>query len=301
MLRAAIAFLLLFSFAIPRVLIAQNTFPSSGNVGINNTSPKALLDLGPGNGVKQLFYGSGGSLGYYWGAGVNLGQSPNEASIFIGGASGACCGAENFAIVSADQSAWPYTSYTSRLVVNSQTGYTGIGTVSPRGKLDIWGGTMYITGSGLQGTLVGGSATGFAYVGCNTLTNGIAIDPGGNVGIGTTSLGTNKLAVEGTIAARKVLVTVSNPFPDYVFDSTYQLAPLSSLAQYIHQHHHLPEMPSADSVAAGGLDLANNQEALLKKVEELTLYVIQQQQTIEKQAQDIDELKKRIPSTVPSR
>src|SRR5689334_12449663 len=115
--------------------MAQNIFPSSGNAGITTTTPAAPLDFGSGTEVKTLFYGSGGNTGYYWGTGVNLGQSANEASIFIGGAAGTCCGPENFAIVSANQSVWPFTSYTTRLVVNSQTGNVGIGTINPNSKL----------------------------------------------------------------------------------------------------------------------------------------------------------------------
>jgi hypothetical protein len=164
-------------------------------------------------------------------------------------------------------------------------GSLAIGTSTPRTKLDVWGGNVSVTGADFQGTLVGGAQQGIAYVGCNFLSNGLAIRPDGTVGIGTINVGSNKLAVEGTIGARKVVVTATNPFPDYVFNSTYPLTPLDSLAQYILLYHHLPDIPSADSVAKNGINLGDNQEALLKKVEELTLYIIQQNQ--EKKAQDL--------------
>ena len=90
----------------------------------------------------------------------------------------------------------------------------------------------------------------------------------------------NKLAVEGTIASRKVIVTQVNPMPDYVFDKGYPLPSLDSVNRYIQDHHHLPDIPSADSVAKTGFDLGGNQTALLKKIEELTLYVIEQQRQI---------------------
>jgi hypothetical protein len=158
----------------------------------------------------------------------------------------------------------------------TDAGSLGIGTSTPRTRLDVWGGTLMVTGADIQGTLVGGAQAGIAYMGCNSLTNGLSINPSGSVGIGTTAVGTTKLAVEGNIGARKVIVTAANPFPDYVFNPNYRLTPLDSVAQYIRLHRHLPEIPSADSVAKNGLDLGGNQEALLKKIEELTLYIIEQ-------------------------
>ena len=164
-------------------------------------------------------------------------------------------------------------------------GSLGIGTASPRSRLDVWGGNLSVTGADIAGTFVGGAQGGIAYMGCNSLTNGISITPGGSVGIGTTTIGTMKLAVEGNIGARKVIVTASNPFPDYVFSPNYRLAPLDSVAQYIKLHSHLSEIPSADSVAKNGLDLGGNQEALLKKIEELTLYILEQDAA--RKAQDL--------------
>ncbi|HJW29834.1 MAG TPA: hypothetical protein VJ508_11415, partial [Saprospiraceae bacterium] len=101
---------------------------------------------------------------------------------------------------------------------------------------------------------------------------------GGCVGIGTTSFGpTTKLAVEGVIGAREVNVTaVGTPFPDYVFDDDYHVVPLAQLEKQIRQDKHLPEMPSAGEVKKKGINLGEMQTKLLKKVEELTLYVIEQ-------------------------
>jgi hypothetical protein len=105
----------------------------------------------------------------------------------------------------------------------------------------------------------------------------------GAVGIGTALPGSNKLAVEGTIGARKVVVTQTAPFPDYVFDRGYRLPSLDSVGRYIEAHHHLSEMPSAESVARSGLDLGDNQTILLKKIEELTLYIIEQDKILKAQ------------------
>lgn len=70
-------------------------------------------------------------------------------------------------------------------------------------------------------------------------------------------------------------------FPDYVFAEDYSLMPLSELKQYVDEQKHLPEIPSAREVAENGLNISQLQIKLLKKVEELTLYTVQQQQQIE--------------------
>ena len=103
----------------------------------------------------------------------------------------------------------------------------------------------------------------------------------GNIGIGTSVPGSFKLAVEGTLGARKVIVTQASPWPDYVFSKGYRPLPLDSLSFYISQHHHLPEIPSADSVAKSGLDIGVNQALLLQKIEELTLYLLTQNQELQ--------------------
>jgi hypothetical protein len=96
------------------------------------------------------------------------------------------------------------------------------------------------------------------------------------VGIGTSNPGSFKLAVEGALGARSIKVTLTNPWPDYVFSKSYPLRNLSVLEKYISQYQHLPGIPSAgDLQKDGGVDLGQMNAKLLEKVEELTLYVIE--------------------------
>jgi hypothetical protein len=117
------------------------------------------------------------------------------------------------------------------------------------------------------------------------------ISENGNVGIGNTTPGTFKLAVEGKIGAREIKVTLTNPWPDYVFHKKYTLPSLASLEQYIAQHNHLPGIPSAKEVQEnGGIDLGQMNAKLLEKIEELTLYLIElkkENQEIKKQLRKV--------------
>ncbi|MDB5198058.1 MAG: hypothetical protein JWO92_21 [Chitinophagaceae bacterium] len=100
----------------------------------------------------------------------------------------------------------------------------------------------------------------------------------GNVGIGT-STPQSKLAVNGIITATKLTVTQTG-WPDYVFDKHYKLPQLEKLEKFITINKHLPGIPSAIEIGKNGLDLGNSHALLLKKIEELTLLIIQQNKRI---------------------
>lgn len=107
------------------------------------------------------------------------------------------------------------------------------------------------------------------------------LNDNGNVGIGTAKTGSNKLAVEGIIAAREIKILMG-PFPDYVFDKDYKLMNLTELGSYVEHHHHLPGLPSAKEVEKNeGVALGELNRKLLEKIEELTLYILKQEKDIE--------------------
>ncbi|MDX1652531.1 MAG: hypothetical protein R3277_08570 [Brumimicrobium sp.] len=84
-----------------------------------------------------------------------------------------------------------------------------------------------------------------------------------------------------TFYTRRIVVN-QHTWPDYVFKKNYRLMPLNIVKQYIDQNGHLPNVPSEKEVIEEGVDLAEMNKILLEKIEELTLYTIQQQEEIEK-------------------
>jgi hypothetical protein len=134
------------------------------------------------------------------------------------------------------------------------------------------------------------------------LVERLTIGTNGNVGIGTTTPGTFKLAVEGKIGAREVVVT-NAAWADYVFDTAYDLRPLSEVESFIKINKHLPEIPSAEEVRTNGHKLGEMDVLLLTKVEELTLYMIEikkEMQKLERENKnlkgELHELKKTLTS-----
>jgi hypothetical protein len=115
-----------------------------------------------------------------------------------------------------------------------------------------------------------------------------------NVGIGTTAPD-EKLTVKGKIHTQEVRVDMLGPLvPDYVFASDYKLKSLQEVEAYIKQNNHLPEIPSAAAFEKNGLMLAEMNMSLLKKIEELTLYLIEIKKESETMKNNHQQLEKRI-------
>ncbi len=102
---------------------------------------------------------------------------------------------------------------------------------------------------------------------------------GGNVGIGTTTPD-SKLTVKGKIHAEEVKIDLSVPAPDYVFKKDYDLLTIDEVQQHIQEKGHLPNIPSAKVMETEGVDLGTMNMKLLEKIEELTLYTIEQENRI---------------------
>jgi len=184
------------------------------------------------------------------------------------------------------------------IVLTDANGNIGIGTTNPTGRLHsnvigVFDVTPLIRlgsddATGRWDVVNAGNPTGrrilMAYAGTNKT---ITLDPGsdcwlntgGNVGIGTTSP-QNKLDVNGTIHAKEVKVDLTG-WSDFVFDPSYKLKTLAEVESYIKTHGHLAGIPSATDVEKNGISLGDMQTKLLQKLEESTLYLIEQAKQIE--------------------
>lgn len=101
----------------------------------------------------------------------------------------------------------------------------------------------------------------------------------GRVGIGTANPQAD-LSVNGNILAKEIKVKTDIAVPDYVFEPDYKLKSLEDIESYVKENKHLPEIPSAKQIQADGLDVAGMNLLLLKKIEEMTLHMIDQQKQI---------------------
>jgi len=188
-----------------------------------------------------------------------------------------------------------------------QNGYVGIGTNAPGARLHV-AGHQKIDGNNVlefgAGIPKEGSAGKIGYqtftadaldiVGAGTVqanrkikfwNEGNALFAGA-VGIATANTGGYMLAVNGNIRSKEVVV--ENGWADYVFEKKYQLPLLSDVEKFILENKHLPNIPSAAEIEKNGLHLGDIQKRMMEKIEELTLYIIQQQK-------EINELKKVLP------
>jgi hypothetical protein len=214
--------------------------------------------------------------------------------------------------------------YRDAVVIDS-SGDVGIGATTPLAKLHIDGlsGSQYFLQLGNtikvkgDGVLTWGASsvqgllswdTGKAIVGAQVGQNlslyagggeMMNINANGKVGIGTANPD-EKLTVKGKIHAEEVRIDLLVP-ADYVFQkyytgtsslkSDYVMPTLDEVAQYTKVNNHLPSIPSAEEMKKNGVQLGEMNNLLLQKIEELTLYIIQQNDTLKKQSKEIENIK----------
>ena len=138
--------------------------------------------------------------------------------------------------------------------------------------------------AGASGKLILGTRRLFAKDKVNTDWNygdDIVIDGEGHVGIGTIDP-KDALSVNGAIHSKSVVVETTS-FPDYVFKPGYNLISLAEIRKYIKENQHLPEMPSEHEVIKDGINLGEMNKLIVKKVEELTLYLIDKDNELKEQ------------------
>ena len=133
------------------------------------------------------------------------------------------------------------------------------------------------TRTGLFGRATGGTTNwaGYFAEGNVYVTNDLRIGSAAQSGVPG-----YKLMVDGKVIAEEVRVQLSNDWPDYVFDEKYDLPSLAEVKLHIQQNKHLPGIPPASEVIQNGLHLGDMQIKMMEKIEEMMMYIIQQDQRI---------------------
>lgn len=192
-----------------------------------------------------------------------------------------------------------------RLGVNGNSYFNGdlsVGTTSPSGFRLTVNTTNY---GGLQINQNNNSDFGYA---CN-----IRVDREATKAFSVTNsvLNADNFVVwgNGVVNAKKIYTealtvrtdAIGISWPDYVFEKSYTLRPLAEVEKFIDQNKHLPEVPSANEIATNGLNTAEMDAALLKKIEELTLYMIEMKkqndqlmEQVETQQSELNNLKSKL-------
>ena len=127
---------------------------------------------------------------------------------------------------------------------------------------------------------------GNKIVGSSASTNGLFVGTNGNVRIGAGSGNPSKaLEVNGIVRSKEVLVEITG-WSDFVFEKDYKLMSLAEVEQFVKQHGHLPDVPSANEVEENGIGLGEMNALLLQKIEEMTLHLIEMEKRIQELESD---------------
>ena len=124
-------------------------------------------------------------------------------------------------------------------------------------------------------------------------SNSLTINSNGNIGMGSFP-NEHKLAVAGSIISEEVIVKLQSSWPDHVFKDDYKLPELADVKQFIQENHHLEGIPPEDEIQNSGVNIAEVQSKLLQKIEELTLYIIKQDDDIKKLKNEVVSLQNKV-------
>ncbi|MBP2830595.1 hypothetical protein J8281_00230 [Aquimarina sp. U1-2] len=297
-----------------------NTFPSSGNVGIGTTNPNEKLSIHGDLSISDSKNTTDQYIGELKFYNTHATSGIHAASI---GVKTRKSGSGPWDYSNIVFNTWNGYNTLSEKMRISDNGNVGIGTSTPRDKLSI-NGNLSVSGSintadqyvgelkfyntyatsgihaasiGVKTRKSGSGPSDYSNIvfntwnGYNTLSEKMRISDNGNVGIGTTTPDA-KLAVNGKIHAKEVKIDLSG-WPDYVFEEEYKLASLKEVENHIAEKGHLPNIPSAKQVQKDGIQLGEMNVKLLEKIEELTLYMIEQNKKTEQLQKEVEFLKQK--------
>ena len=270
----------------PSLNIAHNyidvmMLTDKGNVGIGTETPKDRLDV---NGSIVVKNGHNLSWGNKYGAGIPTIAANIGSGIYF----------------------YPNGSTSGATMKIDKKGNVDIGTQTSGVKLEVKGYMKLNTGTsdlllyrdndvGNWSLLRSNTGEGIAIIGQPDRVALSVSRNTSNVGIGTKDTKGFKLGVNGKIAATEVKVATYTNWPDFVFKKEYNLPTLNQVENQIKEEGHLEGIPNAAEVKKEGFFLGGMDAKLLQKIEELTLYAIEQEKEIEKlktQKSLVEEIKK---------
>lgn len=288
----------------------------NGNVGIGTTSPVSKLNVFSTASWDGITVQGGTSTDGVVGLQIKNSDATGNYSFGVYGSGLSGIGSSLYLYDNVNNAA--------RFLINNN-GNVGIGTTSPSSKLHVVSTSvgaetypMMLENPGVSGTTASGLAfagnggaikasiasavygDGYMIFRTNDNTEKMRITAGGNVLIGKTTQGnsTYKLDIDGKARANEIVVNSTGA--DFVFEPDYKLPKLSEVKSYIDQNHHLPQIPSAAEMQKNGMGVGELNTKLLQKVEELTLYLIEQKEAAEKQnkaqQEQINQLKEQLVS-----
>lgn len=297
---------------------------NNGNVGIGTNAPTNKLCIGtiPATAGLLSVLTNSTSIGHTeelgllisnnGGSGkraqIGFGYSESKCSAVIGGVISNTGGATTNDIFFATRTSTDGAVDPTERMRITDTGNVGIGTIAPSDRFSVYNkfvvnhdGVLKWGGSADYGLLswddgraiVGGQTNeGLALYANNSEKVRILIN--GNVLVGkiTQSNSTYKLDVEGKIRANEVVVNTDGA--DYVFAPDYKLLKLHEVESFIKENNHLPEIPSSKDMKENGVNVSEMQTKLLQKIEELTLYIIEQNKKLDQQNIKIQTLETKI-------
>lgn len=257
----------------------------TGKIGIGTTSPNSLLDV-----KGDITVGNTTNATLYYSATINNGHNGNGSTLRI---------------------TPKESNSTPILTLRPSSGSTAIPALqiqdSPTSEseshnliLGTGTATLPANSFNISSTINGYSnANSYPiYFNVSNTTNGritaMSISNSGNVGIGTISP-EYKLDVSGTIRAKEVKVDLKGA--DFVFEDDYDLIAINELEKFIDINKHLPEMKAASEMEENGTELGELNSKLLRKIEEMTLYIIdlnKQIESLHKQNEELLKLKKEV-------
>lgn len=271
---------------------------TNGRLGIGTANPATRLDISGVGGLRVSTTNPGSGTGD-WIAG-NYGATTGDRVVMGNLLGKATIGAHNNAL-----GAW------APLIINQGGGNVAIGTANANGQLQLSNTlanrkiVLYeAANNDNQYFGFGANASTFRYqvdatttdhvfyaASSSTVSNELMrIKGNGNVTIGVATPATGyKLTVAGKIICTELKVQLQ-PFPDYVFEKTYKLRSLKEVENHIDAYKRLPGMPSAKEVESAGINVGEMQGKVVEKVEELTLYIIQQQKQIDASQKQVEAL-----------